>query len=113
MGRAPIPLRRSEIEVVSVHHALNPVTNARIREELTPLLSRTGCVVLDLRNACLDSASLGAVLSIQCRLKYQGRALYVVNPDPAFHHLLEVTGADGALEVFTDVESAMRRAQAS
>ena len=105
-------LRPSDIAFACVHHTFQSEATSRLREQLAPLLSRTGPVVLDLRAARLDSSGLGALLSMQCRLKYQNRRMFVVSSDPAFHHLLAVTGVSQSLEVFESVETAMRRAQA-
>jgi anti-anti-sigma factor len=100
-----------EITFARLESNLNGETLAWIREQLSPLLRRPGHVVLDLRNASLDSAGLGALLSMQRMLELQGRRLLVVATDPGFQSLLDVTGARAALNLYADAEQAMASAR--
>ena len=104
--------RSPEITFTRIQQTPQLQTAARLREQLMPVLSQSGHVVLDLRSARLDGAGLGTVLSIQCRLRYQERALFVINDDPELRRLMEAAGVAGSLTLVDDVEEALRRASA-
>ena len=113
---SPLPIssamssRSPEITFTRIQQTCQYQTAARLREQLMPLLSQAGHVVLDLRSTRLDGVGLGTVLSIQCRLGYQERALFVVNDDPELRRLMEAAGVAGSLTLVEDVEEALRRA---
>lgn len=100
-----------EVTFARVDCAFDTDTAVRIKEQLTPLLHRPGHVVLDLREARLDSAGLGALLTIQRRLEAQGRRLFVVNDDPGFRDLLERAEVADCLTLFDEADDAMAVAQ--
>ena len=101
-----------QVTFVCVGHGFDVDTASQVRTELLPLLLRQGHVVLDLRDAVLDSSGLGAVLSLQRRLELQNRKLMVVATDPQFLALLERAGVAGVLSLFNDAEQAVRHARA-
>ena len=104
------PLLR-EVTFARVEDAMDTQTVDSVRDYLNGLLSRPGHVVLDLRRARVDSAGLGAVLSMQHKLDLQGRRLFVVTDDASFHSLLENAGVPHALALFPNVEQAIQQAQ--
>jgi anti-anti-sigma factor len=96
-----------EVTVVCVEHAIDGDNVRELKQQLSHLLSRTGHVVLDLRDATLDGSGLGSVLSLQRQLELQGRRLLVVSDDPRFRGLLEATGVSSTLSLFQDAEQAV------
>ncbi len=100
-----------EATLVGLENAFTLDTASSIKGQLSPVLSRVGDVIVDIRGASLDSAGLGALLSLQRRLELQDRHLLVVGGNPEFLGLLERTGATDSLTVFADVEKATRYAR--
>jgi anti-anti-sigma factor len=103
--------RSWEVTIVRVESELNLETVASVKRQLTSLLGRCGHVILDLREATLDSSGLGAVLSLQRHLELQERRLLVIARDPRFFSLLDSAGAGSALAVFPDADRAIEHAR--
>ncbi len=103
--------RSWEVTFVRVESAFTLETAVLLKEQLSPVLSRAGHVVMDLRGALLDSSGLGAVLSMQRHLELKGRRLLVVSGDPQFLSLLDRAGVSGALSLFPDAEQAVHYVQ--
>src|SRR5437588_8892287 len=97
-----------EVTVVRVESGLNEDTASSIRQQSSLLLSRPGPVILDVREASLDSSALCAVLSLQQRLDLQGRRLLVVATDPRFVSLVERAGVGDSFRIFGNAEEALR-----
>jgi anti-anti-sigma regulatory factor len=95
------------VNLVRVDSAFTIETAVRLKQQLSTLLERPGHVVLDLRGAILDSAGLGAVLSIQRFLELRGRRLLLVSSDPQFIGLLDRSGAAGSVTLFPDAGEAV------
>jgi anti-anti-sigma factor len=96
-----------ELTLVRLESALTLDTTPAVKEQLAPVLSCAGHVILDMRGILLDSTGLGAVLSLQRNLGLQGRKLLIVTTDPQFIGLLERTGVSGVLSLFPDAEAAV------
>ena len=99
--------RSWEVTFVRVEDAFTLETAVLLKEQLSPVMSRPGHVVMDLRGASLDSTGLGAVLSMQHRLELSGRRLLVVSEDPQFLDLLDRAGVPDILSLFRDAEQAV------
>jgi anti-anti-sigma factor len=100
-----------EVTFIGVEDALDVISAPQVHERLRDLLERRGPVALDLRSVSLDSAGLGAVLSLQRRLELQNRRLIVVADDDYLDRLLEATGVGKMLCVVRDADEAVRRAR--
>jgi anti-anti-sigma regulatory factor len=98
-----------EVTFVRLERAFTFETAAQVKEELSPLLARPGDLVLDLRGATLDSAGLGAILSMQRKLHLANRKLLVVADSP-FLGLLDRTGTREAVSLFQDASQAVNHA---
>jgi len=96
-----------EVTLVRVGSAVTFETVSRVKQQLASLLDAPGHVILDLRDAILDSAGLGVVLSMQRVLELRGRTLLIVADDPQFFRLLERSGVTGALTLFRDAGEAV------
>jgi anti-anti-sigma regulatory factor len=100
-----------EVTFVRVECGVEAETAHRVRSYAPSLLSRPGHVILDIRDASLDSAGLCAVLSLTQRLELQGRRLLVVATDPHLFGLVERAGVGGAFPLFRDTEEAVSYAR--
>lgn len=97
-----------EVTLVRVESSLGAETTAKIRTHSSSLLAGPGHVIVDLRDAAVDSSGLCAVLSLARRLELQGRRLLVVATDPQLLSLLDRTGITGAFPLFRDMETAIQ-----
>lgn len=102
-----------KVNLARVGTAFDVDTLGEVKAQLTPLLTRQGHVVLDLRGARLDSSGLGAVLSLQRKLHLQGRGLFVVTECAEFRRLLETVEATHALTLYSDLEHALNLAEST
>lgn len=83
-------------------------TSEVLRRDLLPEVER-GTVVVDLsRLEFCDSSGLRALIEAGRRARKAGRAFRLAAPADAVARVLEITGADGYLPVFPDVENALR-----
>jgi anti-anti-sigma factor len=97
-----------EVTLVGVRDALETGTAAEVKERFNALLDRDGDVILDVRGVRLDSAGLGAILSLQRQLELRERRLLVVTQGASLLTLLDSAGAKGALALYPDAEAAAR-----
>jgi len=109
----PMPNMIHEVTFARVEEPFTHETARRVKEQLSPVLAGPGNVVLDLRRAELDGVGLGALLSIQRKLELQGRSLFVVTADAAFHALVEASGVTSALALFSGMNEAIEEAQSN
>ena len=75
----------------------------------TALAARRTVVVLDLTSvAFLDSTVLGAIVGLLRRQREAGGELRVVLPETTARRVFEITGLDGALDVWPSRDEALR-----
>jgi anti-anti-sigma factor len=80
----------------------------RLRHEILPAVER-GTVVLDAsRVTFFDSSGLRALLEANHEARIHGAVFRVAAPSAPVARVFELTGALSVLEVFKDVESALR-----
>jgi anti-sigma B factor antagonist len=80
----------------------------RLRKEILPAVER-GTVVLDVsRVTFFDSSGLRALLEANHEARVHGAVFRVAAPSPAVARVFELTGALTVLEVYPDVEAALR-----
>jgi anti-anti-sigma regulatory factor len=96
-----------EVNLVRVENAFTVETAGSVKQQLSNLLDRPGHVVLDLGEATVDSAGLGAMLSMQRFLELRGRKLLLVSNSLDFQGLLDRSGAAGSVTVFADAAAAV------
>jgi anti-anti-sigma factor len=104
--------RNWDLTFIRIESPLNAETSPDVKAYLSPLLARSGPVVVDLRGATLDSTGLGALLGVQHSLELKGRRLILVADDPHFLNLVERTGVGASLALFPDAEQAVRSVHA-
>ncbi len=99
MGFHIATLRREKVTVVKCSGRLTSQVTSTLKDEVKPLLSAPGLVVLDFTEVShLDSSGLGAVVGLYVSGKRAGCELRLVNFNQRVRELLGLTHLLSALE---------------